>query len=540
MKIKNGTQAVMSFFAVLISMCYAVSAFSQPQPACCGDLLKRANSSVNSRELFVDFQSCQAEYLKDGRYSNFVDFLKGLGQKKKGLEPLINYFTGLTRYLQMRFLEEKQAWDEYFSQGNNYRDEISASLDKAVKSTDANEALNIHARLILWRFHYDQQDVFAEQSLTDLFNSAIEYAKTGQDLSVVKKTADTLISYGERSKAAQLYKLYINTVIAAGTKADDIKALALGFLNEGNIELAQTAFDSYIKKVIETFTAEEKAAALREVALLFAWKEPEAKDGLYAEKIFKAMEEGCGKDAFDEELLYLRAYNLERVKEYSSAKDVYIELLTRFPQTQYAQTCAYKIGLIALYIDRDESTARQYFEKGVQGDPSGSSGLFSLYQLGVLTQWEDELTRAQGYYDKLIENAQGSGFSDIVALTKDRQAEINSEKPLDNNIKIMLDLALKPDNSNLDMSKVQTKVSPSVSGIDGEFTITSSATSPQSGCMQVALDYIWAGDLGKITPSADSSALTVAYSDPGTKIVGLVVMCPYGVLDRSIDIIDVE
>lgn len=539
MKIKNRIPAVLFFLSAATLACCGTYAFSQPQPACCGDLAKRVNSSANSQELFSDFQSCQDEYLKDNRYNDFVDFLKGLGHKKKGLDPVINYYTGLTRYLQLRFLEENQAWDEYFSRGNAYRDEIAAALDKAVKSADSKETLSIYARLILWRFHYDQQDVFAEQALNDLLDSAVEYAKSGQDMSVVKKIADTLVSYGEKSKAAQLYKLYIDKVIAAGTTAAEVKALALGFFNEGNIELAETAFDSYVKKVTGGFSPEEKSAALKETALLFAWKEPAAKDGQYAEKIFKIMEESCGSDAFDEELLYTRAYNLEKIKDFAGAKGVYSELLTRFPQTKYAQACGYKIGLIALYITRDESTARQYLEQTAQADPSGPLGLSSLYQLGILTQWEDDLTRAQGYYDKLIENA-GSGFADISALAQERLAEIKGEKPLDNNIKTSLDLALKPDNSNLNMSKVQTGAAPSSSGTAGEFTITSSAVSPQSGCVQVALDYIWAGDLGKVTPSADGSSLTVVYSYPGPKIVSLVVMCPYGILDRSIDIIDVK
>jgi hypothetical protein len=56
----------------------------------------------------------------------------------------------------------------------------------------------------------------------------------------------------------------------------------------------------------------------------------------------------------------------------------------------------------------------------------------------------------------------------------------------------------------------------------------------------VVLDYVWAGDFGKTTPAAGASSLTVVYSDPGTKIVSLVVLAPYGVLDRSIDIIDVK
>jgi TolA-binding protein len=539
MKVKAGTRSVLFALAAFFLLSCGTYAFSQPSSASAEALSKRINSSANNHDLFINFQAAQDEYLKDNRYNDFVDLLKGLAQKKNNLEPFSNYFTGLTRYLQMKSLEEKQAWDEYFSQGNNYRDEISGSLDKVVRATDAKEALNIYARLVLWRFHHDQQDVFFEQALKDLLSSAVEYARSSQDLAPVKTVADTLVSYGEKSKAAQLYKIYIDKMIAAGTKAGEIKTLALGFLNEGNIELAQTAFDSYVKKVVETFPAEEKAAALKEAALLFAWKEPEAKDGQYAEKIFKAMEDAAGKDVFDEELLYLRAYNLEKIKEFASAKNIYLELLSRFPQTKYAQISGYKVGLIALYVGRDESLARQYLEKTSQADPASPLALSSLYQLGILTQWEDDLTRAQAYYDRLIENA-GGGAAEIVSSTKERISEIKAAKPLDSNIRASLDMALKPENSNLDMSKVQIKISPASPAAGEEIIITSSAASPESGCTQVVLDYVWAGDLGKTKPSAEPSGLAIVYSDPGTKIINLVVMCPYGVLDRSIDIIDVK
>jgi len=539
MKTKTRTQLVRLSLAAFFILSCGTYAFSLSSASGAEALIKRISSSANNQDIFISFQAAQDEYLKDNRYNDFVDLLKGLAQKKNNLEPFSNYFTGLTRYLQMKFLEEKQAWDEYFSQGNNYRDEISGSLDKAVKATNSKEALNIYGRLVLWRFHYDQQDVFSEQSLKDLLSSTVEYARSSQYLAPVKTVADTLVSYGEKQKAGQLYKLYMDKMVAAGTKAAEIKALAQGFLNEGNIELAQIAFDSYAKKAVETFPAEEKAAALKETALLFAWKEPEAKDGQYAEKIFKAMEDAAGKDSFDEELLYLRAYNLEKIKEFSAAQNVYLELLSRFPQTKYAQISGYKIGLIALYIGRDESLARQYLEKASQAEPASPLALSSLYQLGILTQWEDDLTRAQGYYDKLIERA-GDGFTEIVSSTNERLAEIKAAKPLDSNIRASLDMALKPENSNLDMSKVQTNVSPASPAAGEEVIITSSAASPESGCTQVVLDYVWAGDLGKTKPSAEPSGLAVVYSDPGTKIISLVVMCPYGVLDRSIDIIDVK
>ena len=107
-------------------------------------------------------------YFEQHRYNECADYLKSLIKRKKTLEPLLDYYIGFTRYQQLRYLEESQSWDEYFNKGNNYRKEITESLEKTINAVSFPEALGVYARLILWRFHKDQNDVSSEKALSDL------------------------------------------------------------------------------------------------------------------------------------------------------------------------------------------------------------------------------------------------------------------------------------------------------------------------------------------------------------------------------------
>ena len=66
----------------------------------------------------------------------------------------------------------------------------------------------------------------------------------------------------------------------------------------------------------------------------FSYKDQGPKDPAYAEKLFKEMEQSAGRDVFDEGLMYLRAFNLEKSKEYPKAKEAYLELLKHFENHQ--------------------------------------------------------------------------------------------------------------------------------------------------------------------------------------------------------------
>jgi hypothetical protein len=103
-----------------------------------------------------------------------------------------------------------------------------------------------------------------------------------------------------------------------------------------------------------------------------------------------------------------------------------------------------------------------------------------------------------------------------------------------------LDLALKEENSAFNMSKVDLKSQPSTSRINTEIFLGSSTSLPQSGCMQVEVNYLWSGDLGLKKPQNNEASFSTSFSEPGTKVINLVVVSPSGVIDRSLELIDIE
>jgi hypothetical protein len=482
---------------------------------------------------------------KENKYNELVDFLNSLIKKKKAPEPVVNYYIALTRYYQLKYLEETQEWDEYFSNGNTYRDQITQSAQKAIDVTTAKDASYLYARLILWRFHRDQQDAFEESALADLMRATFEYSQVSPELLPLKDVADQLLSYGEKGKAKELYSSYVNKLVTQDIKDEELASIALGFYKEGNPELSQLVYDIYIEKILKTYPKEKSIPLLIDIAKQFSYsaiggKDEGLKDTIYAENIFKKIEGIGGKDAFDQELIYLRAFNLEKSKEYSQALNIYIDLIQRFPQGNHTEKATYKAGIIFTYILRDLKNGENYFEKLMNKESFSSYAISSLYQLGLLSQWEGDLIKAKEYYNKLLGQAKEK-FQETVNLAKARLKEIEGTKPLEYNLKTFLDASLKEENKVFDMSKVDLTSSPYKPKKDQEVDIGSSAYLGETGCMQVEPQYLWSGDLGTNNPSSlEQHAFNTTYTEPGTKAINLVVVSPSGIIDRNIDLIDVD
>jgi TolA-binding protein len=503
------------------------------------ELAQEIIAAKDNRQVFSLLGQAKDAYLKDAKFNEFCDFLKSLPEKKKSLESFSRYFYSLSRYEQLKYLEEKQSWDEYFNKGNDYRQDITSGLEEVIKSTGEKDPLALYARLLLWQFHQDQQDAFAEDSLSGLLATAKVYAEGAQDIAPVKELADKLQSYDQKGKARELYKIYIDKVVNADLKDEELSGMAEKFFKDGNLELAETIYDAFIERIIKTQTKDKAVGEFFRIAREFAYKDAAASDPAYAEKIFQKAESLAGVEAFNEQTSYLRAYNLEKSGEFAQAKAKYIDLLGRFPQSAYYDKINFKLGIISAYALRDIKDAREYFQKLAGKETSSPEVISSLYQLGLLAQWEDDLERARANFLKLKEKA-GVEFKSTLALAEDRLKEIADNKLLDGNIRSFLDVSLKDEYSSFNMSKLELKSSAYNLKKNEPFTLTAKAYPPESGCMQVSLEYVWVGDLGKASPTPEDSSFSSSYPEAGTKFVGLLVRTSAGVIDRAINLLDVE
>ena len=148
----------------------------------------------------------------------------------------------------------------------------------------------------------------------------------------------------------------------------------------------------------------------------------------------------------------VKAWDLEKAKEYTQAKDIYLDLSTRFPASIHYEEAVFKTAMIYTYVLRDIEKGRSYFKDLADKEKITPAVISSLYQLGLLAQWQKDLSTAKGYYDSLLDRA-GRAFGDRRALTKIRLKEIAQAKPLEYNLKKFLDVSLNKENFIFSMSK---------------------------------------------------------------------------------------
>ncbi|MBU0710252.1 MAG: hypothetical protein KJ793_06055 [Candidatus Omnitrophica bacterium] len=506
---------------------------------------ERSRSAVYSSfaqqdDRLVDLNKQKEIYFADNQYSEFIELLNSKRRKDKDIASYIDYYIALTRYHQLKYLEEEQLWDEYFNKGNDYRNDIVTKTDKVIKATTPQEDLRIYSELLSWQYHKDLADAFEEEALANLMSSVLEHSKKSSDILMIKEVADRFLLYGLKQEPKKLYKVYVDKIASTDIEDEELTKIAKGFYDEGNLGLAQAIYDVCIERSINSKTKDQAIDLLSEVARLFAYKDEGVKDTDYAEGVFRNLEQLGGEEAFDQELLYLRAYNLEKAKDYLKTKDNYIDLLMRYPKTAYKDRVLYKLGIIFTYALRDIKSGRVYFDQLAQREINFSPHVISgLYQLGILSQWERDSASAKEHYNKLLELA-GEDLSETVVLTRQRLNEIDQGKPLEYNLKTFLNVSLKDEYSALDMSRVDLRASLYKISKAESVSVATTAYAMQSGCMQVDLEYLWSGNIGKSTPSSDQLSFDTSYADPGTKEINLVVVSATGIVERSLDLLDVQ
>ncbi len=479
-----------------------------------------------------------ATYLNNHQYNELVDFLNSSNAQDSATALCQDYAKVFVRYKQLKYLVEQQSWDDYFANGNTYRQELVDNAQKVLEQADSSNCLRPRCRLILWQFHHDQQDAFAQEALENLIVDLKTYAQTTTDLDLIKEAADKLLTYGEKSKAREIYKLYIAGLTAQKMAPEQLKNAAEGFYQQGNLELAQSIYDLYVDEISKTFTPEKLAPELFGIANLFVYKTNGPYDMGYAEQIYAKIE-GMGLEgAFDQDTIYMRAFNLEKMQAYQDAQKLYLELTQKYPDTRHFDEAVYKLGMINAYSSANLAEARKYFGILAGKTTLSPQVISSLYQLGLLAQWEGDLPQADSFYQQLIKNALDQ-YVVTVAMARERLKEIQENKPISYNLQTFLDLTLKNESALAEKNQTQLNSTSYILEKNQSATVSSSVMMPQSGCNQVTLQYLWSGELGSAAPGVNESNFQGTYSDSGTKNINIVIISPAGAVDRSFTMLDV-
>jgi TolA-binding protein len=517
-----------------------LSAFAADNPRI-PELTQKILSCDTPEAAYSNFEDLTEIYFGGRQYNGYADLLKNLAQKKKELEPAADYYSALTRYYQLNYLEDSQSWDEYFGKGNDYRSSIKDFLDKAIESTSENPSVyGLDARLLLWKFYKTQHDDAANKALDDLMGYLSRYANiSSASPQAIKEVGYELSSFDEKIKAKLAYETYAEKLASSGISQEELAKTALSLYKEGNLGLAESIYNIYIERVIKSLEPQKAAPELIEIGKLFLYGKQKPYDAFYAESILSKARDMAGKDIFDEQLAYQRALSLEKARQYGSAKAAYDELIARFPSSARASEASFKSGLIAIYGLGDVKQGKPVLEKLAAGASADAYTVAAIYQLGLLSQWENDPAKAKDYYTEVLNRSKGS-FAELEALSQERLSELVSSKPMDYNLKMFMDAALKSGGSRSDFAGLGLSADPYVADKLEKVNVNSTTAPLESGCIQVTLQYLWSGSLGKSAPSADSSSFTAAYENTGPKVINLVAVSPNGVTGWDFVVIDVQ
>ncbi|MFH1398092.1 MAG: tetratricopeptide repeat protein [Candidatus Omnitrophota bacterium] len=516
---------------------YLNPSFSQDS----SDIIGRIIACGKADACYSELEQLKDLNFKNNSYAQFIQTLKNISRRKKSLEHYCAYFIALARYQQLKYLESSQIWDEYFGKGDEYRKELSANLLEALEMVSPGEKTYLYSRLLRWQFFKDQQDPKEERAFNDLIKAVNEYSKVSQETQPLKDIGDKLLAYGYKGKSKEIYRLYVEKITTSNIKDEALYDIAAVFFKEGNLELAQIIYDVYIERIIKALPKDQAISILFKIAGEFAYKDTGLNDAVYAEKIFKRIEKLAGLSYFSQEMMYLRAFNLEKSKDYAGAKLAYQDYIQAYPAGSRHNEAVFKLGIISAYIFRDIAGAKSYLEKILGSVVVNSYTISALYQLGLLNQWQGDLIKAKEYYNRLIEISKGNSiFKKEADSAQERLKEIENGKPLSYNLNILLDVSLKDEYAMLDTSSSSLKSSSYNLKPEAQVSLNLGTYKQESGCSPVTLQYIWSGDTGKTPPNLESVVFDTSYLTAGTKFIGVVIVGPSGVIGRNIDMIDVE
>ncbi|MDD5771139.1 MAG: tetratricopeptide repeat protein, partial [Candidatus Omnitrophica bacterium] len=444
-----------------------------------------------------------------------------------------------TRYSQLKYLEEQQLWDDYFANGNTYRDQILESAKKVISATDNKSPLRVKARLLLWQFYSDQQGTFGEDGLDELIEDVNAYAQSTAEAGLLKDVADKLLVSGEKPGARRIYKTYVDKLATGKISDAQLKETGDGFYKDGNLELAEEIYNIYIDRISKKMKTEELIKELFDLAGLFVYKPAGQYDMSYAEGIYARIE-GLGTErSFDQESIYMRAFNLEKLGDYKKAGELYSRLIQLYPDSVHSDEAVYKIGVISAYTLADIAKAREYLERLIAKITVNPHVISGYYQLGLLAQWEGDLLKAKEYYEALLKNS-GEGYAEMKTLVNQRLKEIEENRQIEYALRVFMDAMLKKENIPAETGSSELKISSFVLDKGQSAEVSTFANMPESGCNQVQLQYLWSGDLGGASPEASDANFKCSYQDPGTKEINLVIISPAGVTDSSFVMVDVN
>lgn len=494
----------------------------------------------------LELEKIAEEYFAKNDYDGFYQYLKSISSPS----PEVYYFLALARQKTIEYWQQTKNWEGVYDKAAAYKKNIDDNLKSAEGALKDDPGLLLKVKYLKWiRAKEDGLDISV-----GLFNDLVNTAKdaAGQDcLQITKDIADELSGLEDKNLSRRLYEIYVNKLIGSDISGADLKKAAVKFLNDNNIYLAKTLFGAFLSKISDV-----KALLAREtvgIAGLFAHQgRTDGPDPVFAEEMYKKAYDLSGAAAFDSGSQYRRAFNLERMKEFERAIEEYKNLLELDKDYGAKQKVLFRLGVLTAYAAKNVSAAEDYFLRIKDEFPKDILARSSLYQLGLLSQFHNDLDKAKEYYSALLEIARSQGVdlekNELALLAQERLGEIEEKKEMKYGLKLFLegilgagDRQLLTQGTNLSGAvAVDLTAYPCEAGIGQPVKYVVTMSNPQTGCMTPAYAYEWSGETGGIANIPNSPELVTDYATAGIKVVHVAVVGPQGPDGEGFDMVEIN
>ncbi len=500
-------------------------------------------SAGTCRAQAASLEKQSQDYYARHDYDGFYEYLAKL-LAKDSQNPEIYFYLALTRQTQIEYWQDIKNWEGVYDKAPAYRGEITKNLEEAQGLIKYNPVLLLEIKYLEYKNVKGDSPDKASEAFDGLLNIAVTSSASEGLVSKIKEIADELSALEDKSFARRLYAVYADKISEANLSTEQLKAIGAGFLEEKNIYLAKTIFDAYLKKVPQD--PKLLAGSIVSIADKFAdngWKE--GLDPFYAEELYTRAAALGGAGAFEAESQYLRAFNLERMKNYKQSFKEYKKFLDAYPESSRLPEVYFRLGVLAAYAQKDIPSAQAYFLKIRDEFPQDVLCVYGLYQLGLLKQWKEDFPEAKKSYELCLSGAQEAGFdmdrAKTVLLAKERLREIDEGKSFKYSLKLFFEETFKEAAGEAPFGlSVDLTARPSKAHLEKHVKYEVTTSNPQTGCMMPLYSYEWSGETGGMSNIPNSPELITVYARPGIKVVQVAVVGPQGPEGAAFEMVGIE
>ena len=509
--------------------------------------IDKLKEMIEKRRAVSDLESHLASlsefYFKQKKFNEFYDFLDTQSRKASyRKQPVIFYYKALTRFAQMRHLEEGQLWEKYFENKDLYAEQLKIALERVDKLNKGNNALALRSKLLDWQLLKDDNQQ-SSVILDELFTIARNFPQESvQNLEVIRQIAEELFLNKESNYGKKLYNVYINGIANTDIGLEKLSKLAEEFFSKEQHGLSVSLYEILIERLLENSPEDNSLiiAKMKDIASKFihtGWSQ--APDAFFAESVYKKIQNLKGQEAFDLKTQFNRAYNLERLKEYTLCVKEYESLISRFPKYKQRDRVYFRLGVISAYLLKNVEEAKSYFIKVINDFPESLDYLNSYYHLGLLDHWNKDFKNAKDSYTIILEKAKEANLeSEIIDLAQARLKEIQEGKDIEYNLRFFLTVALSEREQNYPV-KLELFAMPPKNFTEEQTEFAVSSYTTDTGCLQPNFTYLWSGQLGINQNPRNVYNFQTDYLDKGTVVVNVALTGPAGLIDGTLEIADI-